>query len=156
MLWKQSQCYFQQAGRWLSLFQRGDQHFIFQTLKQPNSDISIQFSLLHIVSRVLAMNIHNQKNIYSSAGFFFLFLLFSSFAFHLAFFPLLASFTSSFSSPANLFCTPPLLIFRVFLPPPRSQFVLRTFQVALTGMKRTQTHFGLRLFAVYINESFMC
>lgn len=51
-LWKQSQCYFQQAGRWLSLFQPGDQHFIFQTLKQPNSDISIQLSVLHIISRL--------------------------------------------------------------------------------------------------------
>lgn len=35
-------------------------------------------------------------------------------------------------------------------------FVLRTFEVALTSMKRNQTHFGLCLFAVYINESFMC
>ncbi len=39
---------------------------------------------------------------------------------------------------------------------PQLLFVSRTFEVALTGMKRDQTHFGLCLFAVYITESFMC
>lgn len=60
---------------------------------------------------------------------------------------------------ANLFWPPPPppLILPVFLPfHPQSLCVLRTFEVALTGMKRVQTHFGLCLFAVYINESFMC
>lgn len=108
VLWKQSQCYFQETGRWLSLFQPGDQRFIFQMLKQPNSDISIQFSLLHIICWVWQWTSTSRRTFtvwlasplsasFSSSVYFPppLFISLPS--------PLLVSFTSSISSPVNLF-----------------------------------------------------
>lgn len=75
--------------------------------------------------------------------FFVLFLL----AFLFLISSLISPLVNSFSLLLSFF-------FSVFLPfTHRYLFVLRTFEVALTGMKRNQTHF---LVCVYINESFMC
>lgn len=126
MFWKQSQSYFQQAGRWLSLFQPGDPHFIFQTLKQPNSDISIQFSLLHTAGRVWQRTSITRRTFIQFGWLprclllFLLRFIFLPPLFISHFSPLLVYFTSSFSSPANLFC--PLFflrVFRLFLPTDR-------------------------------------
>lgn len=126
-------------------------HFIFQMIKQPNSDTSIRFSPLHIINQIREMNT-NKINIYNPPGFCSVCFPYSS--------PLIV--------PLILRLSPQNFLHRLiyYLPPPPFSCVFFAFPpiaVCLTELwsrlnqfKEKPTHCGSCLFSVYINESFMC
>lgn len=119
-------------------------------IKQPNSDTSIRFSPLHIINQIREMNT-NKINIYNPPGFCSVCFPYSS--------PLIVPLILRLS-PQNflhslIYYLPRLLSpasSLLFLP---LLFVLRSFEVALTSLKRNQ-HIVVPVYLVFTLMNHSC